>query len=53
MFGVRVPQDMFERIARDKRDDGIVQLNRFGVKRRGQLQPDYLMPFEGGMITKW
>lgn len=53
MFGVRVPQEMFERIARDKRDDGIVQFNRFGVKRRGQLAPDYLMPFEGGMITKW
>ncbi len=53
IFGVRVPQEMFERIARDKRDDGIVQLNRFGVKRRGALAPEYLMPFEGGMITKW
>lgn len=53
MWGMRVPQEMFERIARDKRDDGIVQLNRFGVKRRGHLQPEYLMPFEGGMITKW
>jgi hypothetical protein len=53
IFGVRVPQEMFDRIARDKREDGIVQLNRFGVKRRGQLEPDYLMPFEGGMITRW
>lgn len=53
MFGVRVPQEMFDRIARDKRDDGIVQFNRFGVKRRGQMTADYLMPFEGGMITKW
>jgi hypothetical protein len=53
MWGIRVPQEMFERIARDKRDDGIVQFNRFGVKRRGMLNPEYLMPFEGGMITKW
>ena len=52
-FGVRVPQEMYERIARDKRDDGIVQFNRFAVKRRGTLAVDYLMPFEGGMITQW
>jgi hypothetical protein len=53
LFGVRVPQEMFDRVARDKRDDGIVQFNRFAVKRRGALALDYLMPFEGGMITKW
>jgi hypothetical protein len=52
-FGVRVPQDTFEAVARDKRDDGIVQKNHFGVKRRGRLAIDYEMPFEGGFITKW
>ena len=52
-FGVRVPQDTFETVARDKRDDGIVQKNRFGVKRRGNLAVDYEMPFEGGFITRW
>jgi hypothetical protein len=52
-FGVRVPLDTFEAVARDKRDDGIVQNNRFGVKRRGTLSVDYEMPFEGGFITKW
>jgi hypothetical protein len=52
-FGVRVPQDTFEAVARDKRDDGIVQKNHFGVKRRGRLAVDYEMPFEGGFITKW
>jgi uncharacterized protein DUF6384 len=52
-FGVRVPQDTFETVARDKRDDGIVQKNRFGVKRRGTLAVDYEMPFEGGFITRW
>jgi len=52
-FGVRVPQGTFETVARDKRDDGIVQNNRFGVKRRGKLAVDYEMPFEGGFITTW
>ena len=52
-FGVRVPQGTFETVARDKRDDGIVQNNRFGVKHRGKLAVDYEMPFEGGFITSW
>jgi len=52
-FGVRVPETTFDAVARDKRDDGIVQKNRFGVKRRGVLAVDYQMPFEGGFITKW
>ena len=52
-FGVRVPETTFDAVARDKRDDGIVQKNRFGVKRRGILAVDYQMPFEGGFITKW
>ena len=52
-FGVRVPQATFDSVAQDKRDDGIVQKNQFGVKRRGTLAVDYKMPFDGGMITKW
>jgi hypothetical protein len=52
-YGVRVPEATFEAVARDKRDDGIVQNNRFGMKRRGHLTVDYQMPFEGGFITKW
>ena len=52
-FGVRVPQATFDTVAQDKRDDGIIQKNRFGVKRRGMLAVDYQMPFEGGFITKW
>ena len=52
-FGVRVPQKVFEAVAQDKREDGIVQRNRFGIKRRGMLAIDYQMPFEGGFITKW
>jgi Family of unknown function (DUF6384) len=52
-FGVRVPEATFEAVAKDKRDDGIVQKSQFGLKRRGKLATDYLMPFEGGFITKW
>ena len=52
-FGVRVPQSTYDAIVDDKRDDGIVQRNRLGVKRRGMLAVDYLMPAEGGFITKW
>ena len=52
-FGVRVPEATYESVARDKGDDGIVQKNRFGVKRRGVLTVDYQMPFDGGFITRW
>ena len=52
-FGVRVPEAIYEAVRRDKSDDGIVQNNRFGIKRRGTLAVDYQMPFEGGFITKW
>jgi hypothetical protein len=52
-FGVRVAEDLFEQVRRDKNDDGIVQRNRLGEKRRGQLEVSYLMPVLGGAITRW
>jgi hypothetical protein len=52
-WGVRVPQSTFEAVRRDKQDDGIIQNNRLGEKKRGALKPDYLMPVLGGTITKW
>jgi hypothetical protein len=52
-WGVRVPQSTFDAVRRDKQDDGIVQNNRLGEKRRGELDPAYLMPVQGGTITKW
>lgn len=52
-FALRVPKATYDAIGADKRDDGIVQKNRFGVKRRGTLDVEYLMPFEGGMLTRW
>ena len=52
-WGLRVEEPEFEQIAADKKDDGIIQDNRFGVKKRGYLTPQYLMPTTGRAITKW
>jgi hypothetical protein len=52
-FGVRVSAETFNAIARDKQDDGIVQRNRLGEKKRGELDVTYAMPVMSGTITKW
>ncbi len=52
-WGVRVPDRVFNQIRSDKQDNGIIDENHFGVKRRGYLAPEYLFPTAGGMITKW
>lgn len=52
-WGVRVSAAIFDRIRSDKSDDGIIQNNRVGIKRRGYLNTEYLISVEGGMITNW
>jgi hypothetical protein len=52
-WGVRVSQDTAMQVQRDKNEDGIVQRNRLGEKRRGQLDVDYQMPVLNGAITRW
>lgn len=52
-FGVRISPETFQSIARDKQDDGIVQRNRIGEKRRGELDVVYTVPVMGGHISKW
>ena len=52
-FGLRVPENIFEQIAQDKRDDGIIQNNIIGTKQRGTLEPQYTMPILSGIITEW
>ena len=49
-WGQRVDESLYDKIRRDKLDDGIIQNNRFGVKERGYLSPQYLMPTTGGAI---
>ncbi len=52
-WGLRVDESVFERIAADKQDDGIIQQSWFGVKRRGYLAPEYLLPTTGAALTSW
>jgi hypothetical protein len=52
-WGLRVKASVFEQIKRDKMDDGIINNNVFGQKKRGYLKPQYLIPTTGGAIAKW
>ena len=53
IWGLRVDEQTFNAVARDKRDDGIIERDRFGYKGRGELVPRYDMPTTGGAITRW
>ncbi len=53
LWGVRVDEATFDAVRRDKQDDGIIENDRFGHKRRGYLRPEYEMPSSGGTITQW
>ena len=52
-WGLRVKESVFEQVKRDKMDDGIINENVFGTKKRGYLQPQYFIPTTGGTITNW
>jgi hypothetical protein len=52
-WGLRVKASVFEQIKRDKMDDGIINNNVPGLKKRGYLQPNYFLPTTGGAITQW
>jgi hypothetical protein len=53
MWGVRVPESVYERVAADKRDDGIIQGNEIGRKAEGFLDVEYNVPVQGGAVTRW
>ena len=52
-WGLRVDKSVFDAIAADKKDDGIIQDNVFGEKPRGVLMPAYNFPTTGDAITEW
>ena len=52
-WGLRVDQATFNAVANDKRDDGIIERDRFGFKERGAIRPSYEMQTTGGAITRW
>ena len=52
-WGLRVDEASYERVAADKRDDGIILPAVVGAKRRGELEPQYAVPATGAAITEW
>lgn len=52
-WGVRVSEATWQGVGRDRNDDGIIQRNKVGEKRRGYLDVDYTMPVTGGAILEW
>ena len=52
-WGLRVDEATFNSIAADKRDDGIIEKDVIGAKRRGVLEPEYSVATTGAAITKW
>jgi hypothetical protein len=52
-WGLRVDQATFERAVADKQDDGIIQNNVLGRKRRGVLEREYTVPTTGAAVTEW
>ncbi len=53
VWGVRVPEAEFNKIAADKRDDQIIQNSVIGEKKRGFLDPEYSVQTSGGRILDW
>lgn len=53
IWGVRVPESVYNAVGADKRDDGIIQANEVGRKSDGFLDVEYLMPVQGGAVTRW
>ncbi|NNC38014.1 MAG: hypothetical protein EX271_11455 [Acidimicrobiales bacterium] len=53
IWGVRVPESVFNRVAADKKDDQIIQNAVIGAKKRGFLNPEYNIETSGGLILEW
>jgi hypothetical protein len=52
-WGLRVDPQVFERVKKDKQDDGIVNDKQVGKKLRGYLTPTYTISTTGAAITEW
>ncbi|KRA42273.1 hypothetical protein ASD80_11215 [Devosia sp. Root635] len=53
MWGLRVPEAVYDGVAADKSDDGIIEINEVGRKSDGFLDVEYNMPVLGGAVTRW
>ncbi|HWV19695.1 MAG TPA: DUF6384 family protein [Devosia sp.] len=52
-WGQRVPESVYNAVANDKRDDGIIQANEVGRKSDGFLDVEFQMPVLDGAVTRW
>ena len=52
-WGLRVDEATYNRVRADKQDDGIIQNDLVGRKRRGVLEREYTIQTTGGAITEW
>ena len=52
-WGLRVPESVYDAVAADKQDDGIIQINQVGRKTYGFLDVEYNLPVLGGAVTQW
>ena len=52
-WAMRVDERTYNRVGRDKADDGIVQDKVFGEKARGFINPNYRMNTTGASIVSW
>jgi hypothetical protein len=52
-WGVRVPERIFNQVRADKSDNGIVDDDIVGEKKRGETSPQWRVPVIGGAITEW
>ena len=53
IWGLRVDEKTFYKVAADRRDDGIIQANKVGQKLAGYLEPSYSIATTGATITDW
>jgi hypothetical protein len=54
VWGVRVSEEEYRAVRRDKRDNGIIENNVIGEKRSGFLEPEYdLNRVQRRFITEW
>ena len=53
VWGVRVPEAVYDAVVADKRDDGIIENNEIGRKSYGFLEVNYSVPVSGGAVTRW
>ena len=52
-WGLRVSRSVYQRVAADKQDDGIIQKRKIGSKKSGFLKPKYSISTSGATITSW